>query len=171
MRRTILRVEELGQRVLPSASPLTFHPTAFVAPFAQAHHATSQDQNLHGNGVAVYTSSMQIPDTGTSYNLRGVGSFGAVGVATITGELHSVGFIMQGHATGTLTLTNARGSVTLELTGPTQPGFAPLPQQFTYQVVSGTGAFANLHASGTLQLQTVVSTPGVTGFGVFSIHI
>jgi hypothetical protein len=164
MRRTILRVEELGQRVLPSASPLAFHLTA---PFARPHIAP-QDATLHGSGIALYTTHVQVPDTGATYQLQGVGSFGGVGVVAITGELHSVGFILQGHATGTLTFTNAHGSVTLDLTGPTQSSFAPLPQRFQYQVVAGTGAYANLHASGTLQLQTVIAT---AGSGVFSIHI
>jgi hypothetical protein len=165
MRRAILRVEELGQRVLPSASPLAFHP---IAPFARPHHVAPADATLHGSGIALYTSRVQVPDTGTTYQLQGVGSFGGVGVVAITGELHGVGFILQGHATGTLTFTNARGSVTLDLTGPTQSSFAPVPQQFQYQVVAGTGAYANLHASGTLQLQTVIAT---SGSGVFSIHI
>jgi hypothetical protein len=172
MRRSLLRVEELGQRVLPSASPLSaFGTVPFMRPLVHQQSSPQPASVLHGSGIAVYTTSQQIPDTGTAYHLQGVGSFGAVGFVTITGDLHSVGFIMQGHATGTLTFSNAKGSVTLDLTGPAQSAFAPLPQRFQYQIVGGTGAYAHLHAQGTVQLQTLAAAPGTPGFGVFAIRI
>jgi hypothetical protein len=42
--------------------------------------------------------------------------------------------------------------VTVALAGPTQNGFAPLPQDFHYRVVGGTGAFQHLTGQGTLHL-------------------
>jgi hypothetical protein len=71
---------------------------------------------------------------------------------TVSGSVHSVSFILHGNATGTLTFRNARGTVTVALVGPTQNGFAPLPQDFHYQVVGGTGAFQHLTGQGTLHL-------------------
>jgi hypothetical protein len=172
VRHTVLHVEELGQRVLPSASPFSlFGEMSFVQ-----HHSSVQTQPahaLHGSGDAVYTSTMHIPDTGTAYHIQGAGNFGALGVATVVGDIHSVGFILNGHATGTLTFSNARGSVTVELTGPTQGAFASLPPQFHYQITAGTGAYQHLHDQGTLQLQLngTTATLGATGFGTATIRI
>jgi hypothetical protein len=183
IRRNLLQVEELGSRILPSASPLAF--SGVVAPFRASfveqqdvrhehQDALHQQQHaLHGIGFGAYTSTMALPDTGTSYNLQGFGRFGTVGLASVSGDIHGVGFILHGHATGMLTFTNAKGSVTVSLTGPEQASFSPLPQQFQYQVTSGTGAYQNLHDQGTLHLQLVGSTatPGSPGHGVFTIRI
>ena len=69
---------------------------------------------------------------------------------TLSGDLSAVGFIQNGHAAGTLTLRNGRGTLTVQLTGPDQGGFAPLPDTFDYQVVGGTGAYKNYSGQGTL---------------------
>jgi hypothetical protein len=173
-RRIVLHVEELGQRLVPSASPmglLANVPTAAQMLGAQhlgAEHHTAEQSGLHGVGVAVYTTTFQVPDTGTQYHLQGAGVFGALGAVTVTGDIHSVGFILKGQANGTLTFTNDQGSVTVKLTGPVQGSFAHLPQEFHYEVTGGTGAYQNLHDQGTLHLQTVASGPG---FGVFTIRI
>src|SRR5207302_7165809 len=41
---------------------------------------------------------------------------------------------------------------TLALTGPNQPGFSPLPVQFSYHITGGKGAYAHLSGQGTLSL-------------------
>jgi hypothetical protein len=51
-----------------------------------------------------------------------------------------------------MTLTNARGTVVVDLTGPTQTRLSTLPSWFTYKVVGATGAYRGLHATGTLRL-------------------
>ena len=66
--------------------------------------------------------------------------------ASLAGFLHGVGFIVNGHAGGELTLRNGRGSITVDLEGSEQPGFSPLPQDFVFSVVGGTGAYR--HADG-----------------------
>jgi hypothetical protein len=171
-RRTDFRVEELGQRVLPSASPFSLRnllsSSTLVVHHQPASHHMSEQHPLHGAGIAVYTTTLQVPDVGLPYHLQGAGNFGVLGLVTVTGNIKSAGFIMQGHATGTLTFANAQGSITLQLTGAEQDGPAPLPQQFSYQITSGTGAYANLHDQGTLTLQT---TSMGAGFGVASIQI
>jgi hypothetical protein len=81
-----------------------------------------------------------------------------------TGTLRSPGFIAKGHAGGTLTLTNAHGSVTISLKGPLQRGFSSLPNKFSFQITSGTGAYAGDTGRGMAQLSEVLndsSTPTV----------
>src|SRR5262249_51532344 len=62
------------------------------------------------------------------------------------------GFVRHGHASGSLTLTSAKGSVTLALTGPDLRGFSALPARFEYAVTGGTGAYARVTGHGTLSL-------------------
>jgi hypothetical protein len=180
-RRNLLRIEELGSRILPSASPFAFAAPPFRPPVIvhqeihDEHHDMQDHQQhaLHGLGFGAYTSTMALPDIGAAYMLQGFGNFGKVGLASVSGDIHGVGFILQGHATGTLTFTNAKGSVTIALTGPEQSSFSPLPQQFQYQVIGGTGAYQNLHDQGTLTLQLVGPTTilGSPVHGVFTIQI
>jgi hypothetical protein len=92
------------------------------------------------------------PDTGSVYNLNGSGTLANQDAVTLTGSLHGTGFVKGGHATGELTITGAHGSVTLDLSGPTQGAFAPLPRQFSFTVKSGTGDYLHLHASGMIIL-------------------
>ena len=49
-------------------------------------------------------------------------------------------------------VTAANGSVTIGLTGATQPGGSPVPQKMSYTVTGGTGAYANTAAKGTLSI-------------------
>jgi hypothetical protein len=98
---------------------------------------------LQGTTRGVYTSSHHNPDTGTSYSVFTAGTFKHYGPGAVTGNLHSVGFMASGHATGTLQVTLPGGTLTLALTGPTQPGFSPLPTQFSFVITKGTGKFHN----------------------------
>src|SRR5262249_26228889 len=70
-------------------------------------------------GVASFDRTL--PDAGTTYTLGTIGRFSGLGHAVVSGTLHSVGFIAQGQATGALTLYAHQGSLSLQLTGPTQP--------------------------------------------------
>jgi hypothetical protein len=71
----------------------------------------------------------------------------------ISGTLHTPGFILQGHTTGTLVLSSAQGSITLQLVGPPQPGFSPPPSTLQYTITGGTGAYAGAAGQGTVTLQ------------------
>jgi hypothetical protein len=121
---------------------------------------------------------MGVPDTGTRYDFQGTAKLAKLGDVTIQGSLVSLGFVAQGHAGGTLTFTNAHGSVTVALEGPLQNGFAPLPQTFTYHVVSGTGAYKNLKDHGSLELMLKADPVGpaadaifLTGHGTFTLTV
>src|SRR5437016_2847964 len=128
------QLEPLGDRILPSAAvPTAPHPLA-------------------GRGEGAYAADAVQSGAGTAYRLDGAADLKGLGPATITGVVNAVGFIQQGHAGGTLTFATARGSVTVELAGPEQPAFAPLPHAFAYRVVGGGGAFARLADHGVLYL-------------------
>lgn len=108
---------------------------------------------LSGGGRGDFTVGKLIPDAGTTYDLTGGARVGLLGQVSVSGSVHSTGFTHSGRATGELTLTNGQGSVTLELTGPVQPGFAPLPEDFHFTVVRATGAYRGLKVSGSLDLR------------------
>ena len=112
--RTILRIEELESRVaLSSYNPALVATAAPSAEYQAAAPASQPSQHLHGHLHGSYTIGHSIPDTGTHYDLSGSGYIHGLGQVTATGELHSTGFIGNGHATGTLTLQNPTGTVTL----------------------------------------------------------
>jgi len=156
-RRNLPQVEELGARLLPSATalPAAELAAAQAAPEPLVHL-------LSGQGEGTFTTGAPRPDVGTDYTLYGRGEFAGLGQAGIRGTIHSLGFTPHGHAGGTLVLTNDHGSVTLELTAPDQRGFSALPTTFGYKVIHATGAYANLSAAGSLTLM-LAPVPGGTG--------
>jgi hypothetical protein len=105
--------------------------------------------NGFSRGVASFQNR---PDVGTTYSLGTFGPFSGLGRAVVSGTLHTVGFIAQGQATGTLTLYAHRGSLTLTLTGPTQPGFSPLPSSFLFSITGSTGRLAGATGNGTVDV-------------------
>jgi hypothetical protein len=131
-------------------------PTAIVSALAIA--SAPKELAVHGDFHGTYTIHVQIPDTGASYSFPGKGQVKHFGRMSITGDLQSTGFIFQGHAGGTLTLSSARGTLTLSLTGPPQGGFSDLPNQFTYTVSGGTGRFAHVKDTGTVTLNRIPGT-------------
>ena len=168
MKSRTLRLEELGSRVLPSAAP--WHPVpelgAALTP-AHGHHAHGVGQG-HGD----YTTSAIHSGAGPEYDLTGKAHLRGIGHFHVSGSIHAVGFMVKGHAGGELTFSNARGTLTLELTGPEQPGFSPLPRHFHYKVVSGTGRYAELSGHGSLTLNLSQPTgQGDTLHGTFSLTV
>jgi hypothetical protein len=142
-------LEELGARILPSATPLPSLAPAAGVPSTAA--LAGNRQTLGGHGWGQYSVTPTI-DLGVRYDLQGTAHLDGMGKVAVAGNLQGVGFVQQGQASGELTFTNSRGSVTLALHGPVQPGFSPLPQAFTYDVVSGTGAYEHLSGHGALHL-------------------
>jgi hypothetical protein len=114
---------------------------------------------LHGH----YGANAPIPDTGTTYVINGAGHVGGFGQASVTGEMHSLGFIAQGHAQGDISLKKAGGTITLHLTGLVQQaGFQPLPSVFSYGITGGTGKYKGAHGVGSA---TLTLTPSQNGTG------
>ena len=169
--RRSLGLEELGARILPSATPLpSINPggPAIFPPVPPPYHHT-----LGGGGYGQYSADAVTSGAGPQYNLQGTAEVRGMGKVDVSGNLHGVGFIQQGRAGGELTFSNSHGSVTVELQGPPQPGFSPLPQRFSYTVVSGTGAYEHLSGHGSLTLTLHAQpTTGATGpHGTFTLTL
>jgi hypothetical protein len=116
---------------------------------------------ISGSAHGHYDESSVVPDAGKTVTFSGAGRVGGLGQVQFTGHFGTPGFITSGHATGTLVLSNARGTVTLALEGPTQPGFSAPPSTFAYTIVRGTGAYAARHGHGTLTMSLVPEHSGV----------
>jgi hypothetical protein len=141
------RVEELESRAVPSTIP--FLPTGasgMLGAHAQGNHAPVLAGVLTGS----YAPSPRVPDAGLHYNLHGTGMVSGMGHVSLSGWIQSTGYIAAGHARGELVLSNAHGTLTLQLEGTLQPGFASLPTHFYFNVVKGTGAYAHELAGGTI---------------------
>src|SRR5947209_7741487 len=171
--RARLNVEELGRRDLPSSTLLTVpwpvQPPMPVGPVVVAGHDSQQSTGeqatspaLSGGGSGSYDSSHPFLDDGVSFRLTGKANLAGLGKVTVAADLHSVGFTRQGQAGGTMTLTNGAGTVTVELHGPTQDAFSPLPRKFHYRVVTGTGAYGLLHGGGWLSIERQSAITGLS---------
>jgi hypothetical protein len=110
---------------------------------------------LYVNGAAHGTVGVvpTIPDAGTGVKLHGSAKLSGIGKASLSGTLSGTGFIMQGNASGTITLTNHQGSVILRLTGPSQRGFSAAPSgPYGFYVAGGTGHYAHTVGHGTVDV-------------------
>jgi hypothetical protein len=124
-----------------------------------ANPATAQQSvALNGQVSGTWDSVFAVPDVGGTQELRGTGTVAPLGAVYLSGQLLTPGFVAQGRAMATLTLTNSAGSVTLQLVGPPQPGFSQPPASFQYTITGGTGAYAHASGSGTA---TLTETPEV----------
>jgi hypothetical protein len=180
MRRQLLTLEVLGERTLPNATAVTINPVLdHIVHAAPMHHHA-----LTGKGHGSFTGSGLIVDAPPTYKLQGTADLAAFGRVSVQGWVTGVGFISNGRATGTLTFTNAKGSVTVDLLGPVQPGFSQLPHYLHYRIASGTGAYSKLSEEGTLRLDlhfdplpmvnnhlVFPGGPFPTPRGTFDIHI
>ena len=154
--RATLELHQLGDRALPS--PVTLQPLdlgAIPAAVRPAHP-------LHGAGTGTYHKPAVTIDAGASFSLTGTADLGALGRFQVAGQVQGVGMIAWGRATGELVLTNAHGSITLALHGPTQQAFGTLPSELVYTVSGGTGDYSHLSGYGTVGLHT---TPAPVAFG------
>jgi hypothetical protein len=150
------RVEEFEGRAAPSALPIGA-PHTLPAIFVRGHQL-----HLAGTLAGTYTAPMANPDAGIRDALTGSGAVSPLGHASVTGTVQGMGFIQSGRAGGTLTLSGPKGSLTLTLQGPVQPGFSPLPPSFTFTVGGGKGAYKGAKGHGTATLSLM---PAPTPFG------
>lgn len=103
-------------------------------------------------GRYLATEDMRAADAPLDVKLGGIGRVKGMGRARLGGSIQFGGFRMADHpdVLGTVTLTNARGSVTVKLLG--YGGYSEIPNgRFvtTASVVKGTGAFTNFRRIGT----------------------
>jgi hypothetical protein len=98
------------------------------------------------------TEDGRLADAPLDAKLDGTGKVRGLGLTSLSGSLQFGGFGIAGQPdiNGTITLTNAKGSVTLRLTG--RGGNGEIPDAtFTLKasVVNGTGCFSNVRRIGT----------------------
>ncbi|GAC1445213.1 MAG: hypothetical protein NVSMB52_05750 [Chloroflexota bacterium] len=121
-----------------------------VPAFAHRHSVHHRSLSVKGTIHAIETRVMSNPDIGAVYDWKGHGTVKPLGTVAGSGKNHGVGYIAQGHATGTITVTNAKGSVTLSITYDATPGFSPPPVHGTYVITGGTGSYTGVKGSGTV---------------------
>ncbi|CAN5334382.1 hypothetical protein BH11PLA2_BH11PLA2_46890 [soil metagenome] len=153
-----LGVEELGARIAPSVK-FTIPSLTVAPPIVRHNHAA-----VEGISAGTFTQTIAPADTGTRYQLNGRANAADLGPVTVSGSLNAVGFIASGRAHGMLTFTNARGSVTVELTGLNeQPGNSTLPKYFRYTIVSTSGYYQHFQGQhGTARIDLHATSVGNT---------
>ena len=155
------RLDALESRELLTTLPV--EPDLLAPPPAAAEQVHASMLPIHGTLTSIRT----LPDVGAAYRLSGSGRLPGFGPAQVKGTLNAPGFIAEGHAAGTVTITGRRGSVRLDLTGPTQPGFSDLPSTFHYVVGAASRAYAGrIGQAGTLHLSLGSAANGVRRFGL-----
>jgi DNA/RNA endonuclease YhcR with UshA esterase domain len=159
--RTVLKLEQLGARVLPST-------TAAIVPAAPFQAATVQTATtVSWGGSGRFTLATASATHAKTYTLQGSVQFGSGGFLAVSGSVTTVGN-KSGQATGKIVLSDPHGTLTLSLTGPTQSANAGVPATFTYKVLSGTGTFAHYSGTGTMRVSPTLF-PGIDDRGNFTI--
>jgi hypothetical protein len=121
---------------------------------------------LQGTVNASETRLMSNPDVGALYKWNGKGTLKPLGHVAGKGGNHGVGFTQAGTPTGTMTLSNGTGSISLKITYDQTRGFAPLPSHGTYVITGGTGAYAGATGKGTvLRKQGACPSGSTCGIG------
>ena len=98
-------------------------------------------------------------------------TLGSLGTFSLTGWVQGVGMIQQGRPSGHLVLTNARGSLALDLHGREMPAFSPLPSELVYSIGGGTGDYAGTKGYGITAF-TYLPAPtahGLPAAGTFTV--
>jgi hypothetical protein len=145
-----LKLETLDERALPSAAMPVVDPTLHIIKQVQSIHP------LTGRGTGSYSSKLGNPDTGVTHTLNGTAHLQGLGDVKVTGDIHGPGFINSDVYHGTLTIKNARGTVTVELTSFRPAGPAGLPVWYRYKIISATGAFKGMHDTGSLRFDVTL---------------
>jgi hypothetical protein len=138
---------------------------AAVAPITKRQESVLA---LSGTVRGGYIVSSVIPDVGKSYQFGVAGRISPLGQTGDNGQIHTTGFIASGIASGTMTIGAPHGTIKLQLTGPPQPGFTPLPSTMSYTINGGTGAYTKATGSGTIDI-TLTSNVFSYGFGLMTI--
>jgi hypothetical protein len=186
--KTRLSVEVLEGRVAPAVTSVTLQPPpppvliapppmlfvplpvrlplpTPVAPRPATDTSGSHSSVLAGTVLGGYTSTLRMANTASGFHFNGNAKVGQLGNVDVYAHLYSIGFRSKGNAHGEITLSNGRGEVHLQVIGPSQTRLQPLPDTFTYRIVSATGSFKNLKAAGTLKLvRKIDASPVRNGF-------
>jgi len=144
----------LEARVLLSGGPVAGLSLAEVTRLASAGSVTVASGRVTGNYISV-GQDHRPSDAPWRFDLSGTGTLQGLGKVRMSGSIHFGGFLPAGRPdiVGTITLTNARGSITVRLTG--HGGQGQLPNHrfaLNATIVSGTGAYHALRGTGAANL-------------------
>ncbi|MFI5378599.1 MAG: hypothetical protein ACHRHE_04825 [Tepidisphaerales bacterium] len=137
-----------GGTVTPAAEPVVAALTAV----ATGPHFTKAF-SMSGT----YSIAMVVADVGKKYIFKGSGKPAGFGTMQLSGWVQTPGYVASGKARGVLVLKNSQGTIELSLSGPTEPGFGPLPTTLSYHITGGTGAYTKAYGSGTIADQLTVT--------------
>jgi hypothetical protein len=163
-RRTVLNVEQLGARVLPSATAVL--PVKTTGAIVSSATTIQKTTGAAWSGQGRFTITTNSATHAKTYNLQGSANFGSSGFFAISGSVTTDGN-KSGHAIGQIKLSDPHGTLILSLTGTTQAANSALPASLTYKVASGTGFFAHYSGQGTFTLSPTLF-PGFDDAGHFA---
>ena len=148
------RVEKLESLSLLSGLSAGLHHAASVVKIDGAPPVSTTPTiiSLTGTLTGSYHIKPDLPDVGANYNFWGHGRVMPVGGADVSGHVRQLGFVASGHAEGLIVIAMPKGSLTLKLEGPKQPGFAKLPDSFSFKITNSSGSYLNDRGHGTLVL-------------------
>jgi hypothetical protein len=126
---------------------------------AQAHPI-----KLHGALHGTMRRTLANPDVGASFVVTTQGALRSLGQVAANGSASGTGNIAIGRSQGSLTISNSKGSFTILLSGPEQPSFTGLPNQFQYFISGGTGAYQGATGAGVMSVKLgAAATPASLG--------
>lgn len=134
-------LEELNVRTVPS-SGLTAPPSGM----ATAQVSPLPSHPYQGNGEGQYILSGTV--AATKFQLSGRLKLTGFGEFLADGWVQGPGSNEGGRATGRLTLTDYKGTMTIELHSGVRPAYSAIPPELVYSIVGGTGAYANARGYG-----------------------
>lgn len=105
--------------------------------------------------VLVNAPTQQVVGSNPEDLLTGVGIFAKTRIARVNGAIEAPPVASpSATATGTLTLSDRRGSLTLNLEGPVQAlGADPVSGDYQYTIATQTGTHAHFPSTGTIALR------------------
>lgn len=113
-----------------------------------------------------FISRQSNPDTGAVYSVLAQGRLTPLGATVVSGSFRTPGFILNGQAEGTLTLRDARGSLTLHIVQSSPQTTSSTTNQttfhFTYKITRGTRKLRNANGMGSLDVTVVPRTSSGT---------
>jgi len=152
-RRQALGFEVLEAKALLNAASAVV-PAAADVRLEQAPRRTVTLAGTIRGRYLIEPGDPRIPDEPPVYRFSGRGTVRPLGRVDATGGVFVGGFRpVPAPDNGTLTLGNARGSVTLQLFGPIQGSRPGDPILLQASIREGTGRFANLRGIGQGVLQ------------------
>jgi hypothetical protein len=126
---------------------------------------------LNGSFQGQFVDVDKIPDVGATFTETGSGHIRRIGHFSLTGTVHTIGFIQVGPVEGKFVLAGPGGTIAIKLTAIERgTGATGLTGHYNYKIVGGTGRYTNAVDSGTATLTTVVSKVPSSAFGVQHGH-